>query len=216
MRQTGGFVKAAVGERQVDKEATPEPGRSEGATVPATPDRPNIRPDFALLFREHAEFVRRVILRMAGPGLEVDDLVQQTFAAAIEGWASFCRRSTERGWLHGIALRTVGTARRRARIRRMFQLRALGSEPFFVPTPALEARDAMALVYSLLERLSERKRTVFILSEIEGMSAMEIAQLVGVTVGTVRVRLHHARREFDGLLARFGAAGAPRGKTHGD
>ena len=180
------------------------------------PARPSLRRDFASLFREHAEFVRRVIIRMAGPGLEVDDLVQQTFAAAIEGWASFGHKSAERGWLHGIALRTVGTARRRMRIRRLFQLRASGSEPYFIPTAALEAREAMGVVYRLLERLSEKKRTVFILSEIEGLSAMEIAELVGAKVGTVRVRLHHARREFDGLLARFGATPASKGKAHGD
>ncbi len=211
----GSLLKSAASTRPVSKEAMPKSGEPEGATVPVSDGQPGVRRDFASLFREHAEFVRRVIFRMAGPGLEVDDLVQQTFAAAIEGWASFGHQSAERGWLHGIALRTVGTARRRARIRRLFQLNAPPSEPVFVPTPALEARDAMALVYRLLDRLSEKKRTVFILSELEGMSAVEIAKLVGATVGTVRVRLHHARKEFDRLLARFGSALVP-GSVRGD
>src|SRR5262249_23685531 len=94
------------------------------------------------------------------------------------------------------------------RLRRLFQLRIPSEEPILAPLAVLEARDAMSLVYRLLERLSEKKRTVFILAEIEGLNAAEIANLVGATVGTVRVRLHHARREFDALLVRFGFGAA--------
>jgi RNA polymerase sigma-70 factor (ECF subfamily) len=53
--------------------------------------------------------------------------------------------------------------------------------------------------YRVLDRLSEKKRTVFLLHELEGLSPAEIASLVGAPVLTVRTRLFYARRELSQL-----------------
>jgi RNA polymerase sigma-70 factor (ECF subfamily) len=53
----------------------------------------------------------------------------------------------------------------------------------------------------LLARLAEKKRTVFILHELEGLPPSEIATIVGAPVLTVRTRLFYARRELEAMLA---------------
>ena len=66
----------------------------------------------------------------------------------------------------------------------------------------LVAREArVRAFYHLLDRLSEKKRTVFVLHEIEGLAPAEIAPLVGAPVLTVRTRLFYARREVQQLMA---------------
>ena len=55
----------------------------------------------------------------------------------------------------------------------------------------------------LLEGMTEKKRSVLVLFELEGYSGEEIAQLQGVPVDTVWTRLHHARRELRERLARL-------------
>jgi RNA polymerase sigma-70 factor, ECF subfamily len=61
---------------------------------------------------------------------------------------------------------------------------------------ALESRRRVAAFYRLLERLSEKKRTVFVLHELEGLPPARIAELVQAPVLTVRTRLFYARREL--------------------
>jgi len=55
-------------------------------------------------------------------------------------------------------------------------------------------------LYRLLSQISDKKRTVYILHEIEGLSASEIAEIVGAPILTVRTRLFYARRELSALL----------------
>ena len=64
------------------------------------------------------------------------------------------------------------------------------------PERGLENRRRLDAVYRILDRLSPKKRLVFVLHEIEGHEPKEIAQLVGAPVLTVRTRLHYARKEF--------------------
>ncbi len=54
----------------------------------------------------------------------------------------------------------------------------------------------MRALYALLDELSDKKRTVFVLHEIEGLSPQEISKVVGAPVLTVRTRLFYARREM--------------------
>ena len=62
----------------------------------------------------------------------------------------------------------------------------------------------------MLGKMSEVRRTTFILFEIEGYSGEEIAEMQGIPLNTVWTRLHHARKEFLRLVAESGAAGSSR------
>jgi RNA polymerase sigma-70 factor (ECF subfamily) len=151
------------------------------------------------LYRAHADFVHGAVLRLGGPTMDADDLTHEVFLVALRKWSRLPPGADARAWLYGVAARAVSAARRKARWRRRLG-RAnpplasqwtdpeLGTDPF--------RRDARATVYRLIERMSEKKRAVFLLFEIEGLSGEEIAELVRAPLKTVWTRLYHARREF--------------------
>jgi RNA polymerase sigma-70 factor (ECF subfamily) len=69
-----------------------------------------------------------------------------------------------------------------------------------LPDEQVERGLRIQAFYRLLDRLSEKKRTVFILHELEGMNPSEISKLVNAPVLTVRTRLFYARRELCAML----------------
>jgi RNA polymerase sigma-70 factor (ECF subfamily) len=160
--------------------------------------------DLDALFEAHADFVRRAVAHLAGPALEPDDLVQEVFVQAWRSRSRFAGRSSVRTWLYGVTLGVVRNARRRSRLRRFFGLES-AAEPED-PTPAapdrLAQEEARRQVHALLETLPEKKRTVLVLFELEGLTGEEIAAVVGCPVATVWTRLHHARQAFARALER--------------
>ncbi len=165
--------------------------------------------DLRRLYLEHADFVRGAVLRLGGPRADVDDLVHDVFLVALRKRAEFEGRSSRKTWLYGIALKVVAGARRRSRVRRFFGLESV-PEPMDSLTPArlFEQREAAAQLYAILDGMAEKKRVVFILYEIEGLSGEEIAEVAGCPIKTVWTRLHHARRELSEAVARAAATGA--------
>jgi len=158
--------------------------------------------DFHQFYVTHADFVRRVVARLLGPDSDVDDVVQEVFLVALRKRESFAGRAQASTWLYAIARRVVLAARRRARLRRFFGLDTV-PERAAGPTPqqVFEHRESSQRLYALLERISDKKRTVFILYEVEGLPGEEIARIVGCPLKTVWTRLHHARRELHKLAS---------------
>lgn len=158
--------------------------------------------DFHQFYVAHADFVRRVVARLLGPGGDVDDAVQEVFLVALRKREGFAGRAQPSTWLYAIARRVALAVRRRARLRRFFGLDA-APERAAGPTPhqVFEQRESSQRLYALLERISDKKRTVFILYEVEGLPGEEIARIVGCPLKTVWTRLHHARRELQELAA---------------
>jgi RNA polymerase sigma-70 factor (ECF subfamily) len=113
-------------------------------------------------------------------------------------------------WLHAITARVVGSARRRRRVRRFLFGReqvALVEERAAPRTPEelFRGREVGALLYELLDGLSERDRTLLILRELDGLSGLEPARVSGLAPDTVLVALHRARgRLRKAYVARFG------------
>ena len=70
--------------------------------------------------------------------------------------------------------------------------------------PRLQERHVLKKLYSLLEKLSEKKRIVFVLHELEGMSPEQVSEIVNVPVNTVRSRLHAARTELTSRMRKAG------------
>jgi RNA polymerase sigma-70 factor (ECF subfamily) len=151
------------------------------------------------LYRDHADFVHAAILRLGGPAVDADDLTQEVFLVALRKWTRLPPGADPRAWLYGVAARAVSEARRKAAWRRRLGLAnpPPNSQWFDTePDTGLQRRDAQATFYRLIERMSEKKRTAFLLFEIEGLSGEEVAALVRAPLKTVWTRLHHARREF--------------------
>lgn len=135
-----------------------------------------------------------------------DDLVQDVFLAARRGFDRFDGRNPA-GWLFKIAKRRVLDHRRSAWFVHLVKGRddlTLDDLPSDSVSPhgSLERREQQRLFHSLIADMSLKRRTVFVLYEVEGYSGEEIAALEGITVNAVWVRLHHARREFFAAAAK--------------
>lgn len=156
------------------------------------------------LYDAHFDFVYRVARRLGTPVEELEDVCQETFLVAYRKLASF-HEGRLTTWLYRICANISSDRHRRRRIRRAF-LEVWSTRPTAAPrTPErdYESAEAEALVSRVLEKMSPKKREVFALFELEGLSGDEVAERVGCKVGTVWTRLFHARKEFDVLSARM-------------
>lgn len=154
------------------------------------------------LYRAHAADVARWAGRLAGPELDVEDLVQEVFVVVRPRLAGFRGDAAITTWLFRITLNVVRRERRRARWGRWWT----SSEGIDVaderddPERIAERRQDVVRLYRGLDRLSEKLRTVLILHEIEGLSGDAIAALLDLEVNTVWVRLHRARKRLQSVL----------------
>jgi RNA polymerase sigma-70 factor (ECF subfamily) len=163
------------------------------------------------LYEEHAAFVRRVLLRVGTSASDVDDLLQEVFLVALRKIEGFEGRSKPRTWLCGIALRVAAGARRSSKLRSLIGLdRAPELADPGTPVQALERKETQAQVQRALGKLGEKKRTVFLLFDVEGLSGEEIAEATECPVATVWTRLHHARKDFLHFLKLQQDAAEPR------
>ena len=168
--------------------------RSEGGAAGAG------RAAFDAFYLQHVQLVNRWAARLAGPELEVEDVVQEVFLIAHRRLDSFRGAAKLSTWLFGITQNVVRHRRRKERLRRWLLGAASDvsrlEPPRLTPVEELERREATKTVYRLLDALPDKYREVFILFEIEGLSGAEIAALAGLNITTVRVRLHRARARF--------------------
>lgn len=155
-------------------------------------------------------FVWKVARRLGTPREELDDVVQETFLIAFGKLDRF-DHGQFRTWLYRIAANVASARHRRRRIRRAIQSVFGGAEAERAaprtPLEDVQAREAEEQVAEVLERMSPKKREVFALFELEGLSGEEIARRVGCPVDTVWTRLHHARKEFHRIARKRGYLG---------
>lgn len=166
------------------------------------------------LFRAHAPFVARFLVRLGVESQDVDDLVQEVFVIAHRhgGYVAGPARPTT--WLASIAI-GVTSAHRRTRRRRPEHLTDDAglnqTAPGANPAEAAEAAQALRRVQVAIDAIGADRRGVFVLFELEGEPCDQIAAGLGIPLGTVHSRLHTARREFTAAMDRLHAGeGAPR------
>jgi RNA polymerase sigma-70 factor, ECF subfamily len=178
-------------------------------------DRSEPRPrsaaaDFRAIYDGNFDFVWRSLRRLGVRDADAKDQTQKVFLTVHLRLSEFEGRSELRTWIFGICLRVASDYRRSAAVRR-----EVVTEPAQIASGAGADRDALSLVESrstamiaeaILNKLSEPQRIVFVLFELEEMSAEQIADLVDVPVGTVRSRLRLAREAFRREAKRIAAA----------
>lgn len=162
-----------------------------------------------LLDRYRGRVAALVRCRLGPRSLWVEDVAQDVFVQIHRGAARFEGRSSFRTWLYAIAIRVCRDHGRRQRLAP--ETRATDDDPDATlaalpdrsldPLQALEQAEREALVRAAVEQLSPEHRTTLQLRDGEDMSYEEIAQVLGVPVGTVRSRLHNARATLAGRLA---------------
>lgn len=157
---------------------------------------------FRELFRRHRSDVSRLIFRMLGPAGDIEDLVQEVFLQVHRSLADFKGQSKFSTWLHRVTVNVVLMCRRAARSRPVFAGEVSDAEPDrgLMPDEDASRRQRLEAFRRVLERLPEKKRTVFVLHELEGLPPAEISTIVDAPVLTVRTRLFYARREICELM----------------
>lgn len=162
---------------------------------------------FHQVFLRHRDDVSRLVFRMLGPGPEVDDVVQDTFVHVFRSIRSFKGDAKFSTWLYRLTTNVVRMHLRAKRSRPRVVTDEV-PEAALAETRSQEAPDEAALrhqraavLYAALDLLSDKKRTVLVLHDLEGVSAEEIAAIVEAPVLTVRTRLFYARRELAEALS---------------
>jgi RNA polymerase sigma-70 factor (ECF subfamily) len=159
---------------------------------------------FEELFDRHRPSVARIVFRMTGPAGDVEDLVQEVFLQVIRSLDGFQRKARFSTWLYRVTVNVVLMHRRSLGRRPRLVAEDLAPPPLDPAVSVDEVIDGRARVdalYALLGQLSDKKRTVFVLHEIEGLSPARIGEIVRAPVLTVRTRLFYARREIARLIA---------------
>ncbi|MCR9164619.1 MAG: RNA polymerase sigma factor [Nannocystaceae bacterium] len=154
---------------------------------------------FEGLFGAHHDFIRRSALALGVPARFVDDVVQDVFIVALRKLGDLDPGASARGWLYGI-LRNVAR-RAKAKDARTPPLH-LAPPPDAAPDEVLDWRRAASVVETFLAGLDDEKREVFVLCELEGMSAPEVAAATQTKLNTVYSRLRTVRALFDKTIAR--------------
>lgn len=152
---------------------------------------------FSELVARHQERIYRFLLRLTRSQEDARELAQETFLSAYEAlprWRPQARLST---WLLHIARNQALDWLRRARRVDFVALdEALADQlPSNTPTPeaALQARQRIAALEGALARLSLEHREILLLRDIEDMPYEDIAEVLGIGLGTVKSRIARAR-----------------------
>lgn len=160
--------------------------------------------DFVELYRTHFAFVWRSLRRLGVDEHSLDDAAQEVFLTAHRRLPEFEGRSSVKTWLFGILLNTA-RHHRRSRARRPAHEPLDEAAPHAGgPTPheAAVRAQAVAVLHTFLDGLNDELRAVFVMSELEQMTAPEVAAATGVNVNTVFSRIRAARSQFEQMVAR--------------
>jgi len=168
---------------------------------PPNPE-PKLRADpLDEMYECYAADVKRWARRLAGPRADVEDLLHDVFVIALR------RRFISRGdasaktWLFRVTHHVVRSRLRRGFLRGLILRQRRDEWIEMAPTPAtpheeIERRERHERLYRALDQLPDCYRTALILYEMEGLSGEEVAELTGVSVGTMWVRLHRGRAKL--------------------
>lgn len=161
-------------------------------------------PSWDELVRAHRPRVYRLAYRLSGNRQDAEDLVQETFIRVFRSLDTFQPGSLT-GWMHRITTNLfLDSARRRSRLR----IDTLGDDgaerlPSTEPGPerSFEFSHLDLDVQEALNRLAPSFRAAVVLSDLEGYSYDEVADALGLKLGTVRSRIHRGRAKLRDALA---------------
>jgi RNA polymerase sigma-70 factor (ECF subfamily) len=162
--------------------------------------------DFAALYEEYYPKLTRYLRRLVGEA-EAEDVAQETFvkvSRSLDGFRGECQLST---WIYRIATNTSMDHLRKPSVRQSSRTGdgvAEGSEAdedFLVDSAPLHdtlliRKDMNECIRGLVNDLPENYRTVLVLSDLEEFTNAEIGDVLGLSLDTVKIRLHRARQQL--------------------
>jgi RNA polymerase sigma-70 factor (ECF subfamily) len=164
------------------------------------------------IYREHSAAVSKWVRRLWGPGgvggAEAEDLLQEVFLVVQRRLGTFRGEAALTTWLYAITVNVVTGRRRKERWRRLLWRRAepelqLQHEPHLPSVDDdFERAEAAQVVYTVMNDLNERDRTLLILFELERLPGAQIATILNTKEGNVWVGLTRARARFRAAFER--------------
>lgn len=160
------------------------------------------------LFRRHRDAAFGIAYRLVGSREDALDVVQESFIHVMRGIQAFRNQSSFRTWLYRIVTHAALDYRRWRSHR---EAESLDAETAVEPaatgpsqrTPQEEVadQDLRRAIDAALTNISEKNRAALVLYALEGMSYKEVANVLGISVGTVMSRIFNARQRLRELLA---------------
>lgn len=181
-------------------------------------------------FEEHGDGLYRFSLLRVGDQTLAEDLVQETFLAALQSWESYKGQAPIRGWLLGILKhKIVDHFRKEGRfkeIKKEYETEPDVKEQFGLicwikgfgpkrwsndPQEAHLNNRFLSVVEKCLKELSNQQREVFVLREIEEYKTKEIEGILGITGNNIRVTLYRARIILRACIEKLWLKNTPKG-----
>lgn len=162
---------------------------------------------FHALYNEHFDFVLRNLKRLGVPPAALDDALQEVYLVVLRRLPNLQHESHLKAWLFAIIIRVAGNQRRS--LRRRGTLEPLGERTIASAQPGpfdLTARaQAAQLLHDFLDTLDGNRRAVFVMAELEQLTAPEIARALGANLNSVYSWLRGARIAFSNSVERMQA-----------
>jgi len=163
---------------------------------------------FRELYCDHFDFVFRNLRRLGVADSAAEDALQEVYLVVLRHIDSYRPGTHPRAWLFAIAYRVASTYRRTMRRRRDRAVAEVDDfcSPEAGPLNRVMVQHARSVLHGFLDGLPDSQRSVFIMVELEQMTAPEIAQALDVNLNTVYARLRVARRKFAEMVRERHAA----------
>jgi len=169
------------------------------------------------LVRTYSASIFHVAYRMLGESAEASDVVQEIFLKVFRNISGFKGEAALKTWIFKIAFSEILNRLRWWKRRHRFTTVSLDDQPngngtgpghslaSSSPTPeqVLQSKEQETAIQQALGRLSREHRSIIVLRDIEGFSYNEIADVLGVSIGTVKSRLARARGDLKKSLMRY-------------
>ena len=169
---------------------------------------------FQLLVERYQDRVFSLVRHYTRSAVEIEDIAQDTFLKVFRKLESFQHQSSFSTWLYRIAVNTSLDFLKKAGrspVQVVEDPEIAAADPadpgpaqrIAAPDSALEKEEIARITHQVLEELPEIFRTVLVLREFEDHSYQEMADVLGISIGTVESRLFRARARFKDTLARL-------------
>ena len=165
------------------------------------------RAALSALLERHAQRVTRLLARIMGPDPELCDHVQDVFHLAVRDLHTLRDPAAFAPWLSTLTVYAArGIIKKRQRFRWFFRTRE-PADPEPAVAEASAERDALRVVYEILDRMAVDERTAFALRFLDGMELTEVAHACGVSLATIKRRLRLAEDRFAEAARTYSALG---------
>lgn len=184
------------------------------------------------LFEKYNRMVYRVAIKITKDHEDANDVVQETFLKVYKSINTFRKKSSFETWLYRIVVNlSLNTVKRRKRRRELpidqvfgngttndvdseteifrtqnsvaSSARSLNTAHYDEPHIRVERKELRQAVTQAVDSLPTKQKVVVVLHEFEGLTHPEIASILKCSVGTVRSRLHYARKRLRNLLSPY-------------